>query len=259
MIDPVIWAAGAVVVGLLSGVVGAALVRLAILKGRENRLEAVDAARATSIFVFLFFAAMGAVVAVGVTSRDTLRPIPARLLAYSPHVLAAGLILIAGRALAFAVAGYVKGALAESTTRMRGKLAESIRVVVTVASGVLALRQLGIDTTILNIAIGAMLFGLAAAFALLVGFGGRELGRELVTGRYLPRMMRVGDDVEIGEVSGTIVAMHPASIEVMAADGSCVHIRNSQVFDTMPRVHNGGSDGSFDPAGQKKFTKSRDF
>jgi hypothetical protein len=72
-------------------------------------------------------------------------------------------------------------------------------------------------------------------------------------------MMRVGDDVEIGEVSGTIVAMHPASIEVMAADGSCVHIRNSQVFDTMPRVHNGGSDGSFDPAGQKKFTKSRDF
>lgn len=259
MIDPVIWAVGSVVVGLLSGVVGAALVRLAILKGRENRLEAIDAARATSIFVFLFFAAIGAVVAVGVTSPETLRPIPAQLLAYSPHVLAAGLILIAGRALAFAVAGYVKGALAESTTRMRGKLAESIRVVITVASGVLALRQLGIDTTILNIAIGAMLFGLAAAFALLVGFGGRDLGRELVTGRYLPRMMRVGDEIELGEVSGTIVAMHPASIEVMAADGTCVHIRNSEVFATMPRVHSGGPNGPFRGDRGEKFTKSRDF
>jgi Mechanosensitive ion channel len=259
MIDQWIWAVGAIVVGLLSGVVGAALVRLAILKGRENRVEALDAARATAIFVFLFFAAIGAVVAVGVTNRDTLRPIPARLLAYSPHVLAAGLILIAGRALAFAVAGYVKGALVESTTRMRGQLAESIRVVITIAAAVLSLRQLGIDTTILNIAIGAMLFGLAAAFALLVGLGGRELGRELATGRYLPRMMRVGDEINVADVEGTVVAMHPASIEVMLEDGTCVHIPNTQVFAEGPRIRSGGPNGPFPRSSKKKFTESRDF
>ena len=259
MIDSWIWAVGAIVVGLLSGVVGAALVRLAIVKGREARLEVLDAARATSIFVFLFFAAIGVVVAVGVTSPDTLRPIPAKLLAYSPHVLAAGLILIAGRAVAFGIAGWVKSALAESTTRMRGKLAESVRVVITLASGVLALRQLGIDTTILNIAIAAMLFGLAAAFALLVGLGGRDLGREIVTGRYLPRIVRVGDEIAVGEVSGIVVAMHPASIEVMAEDGTCVHLRNSQVFEQNPRVHSGGPNGPFPGASKKKFTNSRDF
>jgi len=259
MIDQWIWAVGAIVVGLLSGVVGAALVRLAIVKGRESRLEAVDAARATSIFVFLFFAAIGVVVAVGVTSPDTLRPIPARLLAYSPHVLAAGLILIAGRAMAFAVAGYVKGTLAESTSRMRGKLAESVRLVITLASAVLALRQLGIDTTILNIAIGAMLFGLAAAFALLVGLGGRELGRELVTGRYLPRLFHVGDEIDVGDVQGTVVAMHPASIEVMTGDGTCVHLRNSQVFAAAPRVHHGGPNGPFAASRREKVAESRDF
>lgn len=255
MIDPWIWATGAVLVGLLSGVVGAALVRLAILNGRENRPEAHDAARATAIFVFLFFAAVGVVVAVGVTSRDTLRPIPAELLAYSPHVLAAGLILIAGRAMAYAAAGFVKGALAESTSRMRSKLAESVRAVITVASAVLALRQLGVDTTILNIAIGALLFGLAAAFALLVGLGGRELGRELVTGRYLPRLVRLGDELEVDGVRGVVVAMHPASIEVMADDGTSVHLRNSQVFASAPRVHSGGPDGSF--GGSRE--KLRDF
>lgn len=259
MIEPWIWAVGAVVVGLLSGVVGAALVRLAIVKGREGRLEVMDAASATSIFVFLFFAAIGVVVAVGVTSPDTLRPIPAQLLSYSPHVLAAGLILIAGRAMAFAVAGYVNGALADSTTRMRGKLAESVRVVFTLAAGVLALRQLGIDTTILNIAIGAMLFGLAAAFALLVGLGGRDLGRELVTGRYLPRMLRVGDEIEVAELRGTVVAMHPASIEVMTEDGACVHLRNTEVLSSRPRVLGSGPNGSFRRPQGEKFSDSRDF
>jgi hypothetical protein len=58
------------------------------LKGREDRTEITDAARAASIFVFVFFAAIGVIVAVGVTSRDSLRPFPAKLLSYSPHVLA---------------------------------------------------------------------------------------------------------------------------------------------------------------------------
>ena len=48
MIDPWIYATGAVIVGLLSGVVGAALVRRIILRGREDRPEANDAARATA-------------------------------------------------------------------------------------------------------------------------------------------------------------------------------------------------------------------
>jgi hypothetical protein len=236
VIDPWIWALGAVIVGLLSGVVGAALVRLAILKGREDRPEAVDAARATSIFVFLFFCAIGIVVAVGVTSPETLRPIPADLLSYSPHVLAAGLILIAGRAIALAVAGYAQGSLSRSSNRARAQIAEATRIVITAAAAVLSLRQLGIDTTILNILIGAMMFGLAAGFALLVGLGGRDLSRELAFGRYLSRLVRIGDDLQVGGVRGTVVGLHPASIEVLTEDGVSVHLANSQVFRDVPRI-----------------------
>jgi small-conductance mechanosensitive channel len=236
MIDTWIWALGAVIVGLLSGVDPAALIRLAVLKGHENRPEVQDAARATAIFVFLFFCGVGLVVAVGVTSPETLRPIPARLLAYSPHVLAAGLILIAGRAIAFAVAGYTVGSLNRQVTRARKQLAESVRFLITAAAAVLALRQLGIDTTILNILIGAMMFGLAAGFALLVGLGGRDLGRELALGRYLTRLVKLGDLIEVGGVCGTVVGLHPASIEVITHDGASVHLRNSQVFGELPRI-----------------------
>jgi hypothetical protein len=236
MIEPWIWALGAVIVGLLSGVVGAALIRLAILKGREERPEVIDAARAASIFVFLFFSAIGLVVAVGVTSPETLRPIPAKLLEYSPRVLAAGLILIAGRAIAFAVAGYVVGSLSRSSSRVRGQLAEAARFLITAAAAVLSLRQLGIDTTILNILIAAMMFGLAAGFALLVGLGGRDLGRELAFGRYLTRIVKPGDELEVCGVRGTVVALHPASVEVLTDDGMSVHLTNSQVFRDVPRI-----------------------
>jgi hypothetical protein len=236
MVEPWIMALGAIVVGLLSGVVGAALMRRALVKGRENKPEIVDAARATAIFVFLFFAAVGVVVAIGVSSRETLRPIPRDLLNYSPHVLAAGMILIAGRAIGFAVAGYLQNALSRSTPRVRRQITETARFLITAAAAVLALRQLGIDTTILNILIAAMLFGLAAGFALLVGFGGRELSRELAFGRYLGRILQPGDEIVVGDVKGIVLNLHPASVEVLDDSGASVHLTNSQVFQAMPRV-----------------------
>lgn len=236
MVDTWILALGAIVVGLLSGVVGAALIRRALVKGRENKPEIVDAARATAIFVFLFFAAIGVVVAIGVSSRETLRPIPRDLLNYSPHILAAGMILIAGRAIGFAVAGYLQNALSRSTPRVRTQITETVRFLITAAAAVLALRQLGIDTTILNILIGAVLFGLAAGFALLVGFGGRELSRELALGRYLARILQPGDEIVVGDVKGVVVGLHPASVEVLDGEGASVHLTNSQVFRTTPRV-----------------------
>ena len=80
MIDPWIYAAGAIVVGLLSGVVGAALVRRIILNDRRDRPEAHDAARATSTFLFLFFTSLGVIVAIGFTNSEELEPIPAEVL-----------------------------------------------------------------------------------------------------------------------------------------------------------------------------------
>lgn len=235
-LNPVVWATGAVIVGLLSGVVGATLGRMIVLNGREDRPEVVDAARATAIFIFLFFCVIGVVVAVGVVSRESLRPLPAELLSYSPHVLAAGLIVILGRALGHALHAYTVRALARTSTRLRAQLAESLRFVVTVVSVVLALRQLGVDTGVLNILVAAVVFGLALAFALLVGLGGRELSRELALGRYLHRILSVGDRLSVAEVDGLIVALHPATVEIELDDGSSVHLANSQVFGALPRT-----------------------
>ena len=94
----------------------------------------------------------------------------------------------------------------------------------------LALSQLGVDTTILSIITAALTFGLAAAFAMLVGFGGRELSGDLAAGRYLHRIVRVGDRIEFDGKSGRVAAMHPATVELDPGDGSSVHVACSRLL-----------------------------
>ena len=236
MSDPWIYAAGAVIVGLLSGVVGAALVRSIILKGREDRAEMHDAARATATFLFLFFTALGVIVAIGFVNPETLEPIPADILRKSPRILAAGLILIAGRAIAYALGGAVNTAFAGSTTRVRSQIATAGGFLVYAVATVLALSQLGVDTTILSIIAGAATFGLAGAFALLVGLGGREMGGELAAGRHLSRLVQAGDEIEVDGLAGRIVALHPASVEIEVDDGS-LHVPNTRLSRGDLRVH----------------------
>lgn len=235
MTDPWIYAAGAVIIGLLSGVIGAALVRAIILKGRDDRPEMHDAARATSTFLFLFFTALGVIVAIGFTNPETLEPIPADVLRKSPRILSAGLILIAGRAIAFAFGGMVNSAFAASTSRVRSQIATAGRFLVYAVSLVLALSQLGVDTTILSIIAAAVVFGLAGAFALLIGLGGRELGGELAAGRHLARLVRVGDVIAVDEIEGEIVALHPASVEVNVG-GDSLHVPNTRLTRGSLRV-----------------------
>ncbi|NCG23866.1 MAG: mechanosensitive ion channel [Actinobacteria bacterium] len=236
MIDPWIFATGAIVVGLLSGVVGAALVRRIILTDRSDYPEVRDAARASSMFLFLFFTSIGVIVAIGFINPETLEPIPAEILRESPRVLAAGLILIAARALAFAVGGLVNGAFEGSGARMRSQMASLGRLLVYSVAIVLALSQLGVETTILSIIVGGVVFAGALAFGLLVGLGGRELGGELAAGRYLHRLVRVGDEIEVGGTAGRIVALHPASVELAVEDGSSVHLANSLLTKGEMRV-----------------------
>ncbi len=237
MIDPWIWATGAVLVGLLSGVVGAALVRRIVVAGREERPEVDDAARASAIFIFLFFTAVGVIVAVAFTDRDSLRLVPRDLLSYAPHVLAAGLILIAGRAIAYAVTGVVDGLLEGSSVRMRSRLAGLVRLLVYATAVVLALSQLGVETTILSIAAAAALFGMAGSFVLVVGLGSRQMGGELAAGRYVQRLVRVGDEIEIGDQRLPVVGLHPATVELRRPDGALWHLPHSRLLAEGLVVH----------------------
>ncbi|MCH7788348.1 MAG: hypothetical protein IH940_02790 [Acidobacteria bacterium] len=236
VVDTWVLASGAIIIGLLSGVIGASLIRRIAGPHTADRRELADASKAAALFVFLFFSVIGVVVAVGLSDRETLESIPADLLAYSPRILAAGLILIVGRAAALALGGLVARAFERGSATSGVQLANAVRYLVTAAAVVLSISQLGIDATILYIVTAAVVFALALAFALLIGLGGRELGADLATGRYLQRVVSIGDVVRVGDVGGRVVALHSASIEIETGPDSRVHVRYSQVFDAAPEV-----------------------
>ncbi|HSL58287.1 MAG TPA: hypothetical protein VK866_10640 [Acidimicrobiales bacterium] len=241
------WAIGSIAVGIMAGLAGAGLLWRALTAGRDDDPVVRDTARALAIFLFLFFAVTGVVVAVAIVDRDELERIPSDLLAYLPHVLAAGIIAIGGRAVALVAGGAVSRSLGPSSGRVRDQAAWAVRSLITAAAIVIALDQLGVDTGLLQIAGAAALFGVAGAGALLIGLGGRDLAGELAAGRYLQRMLRPGDRVAIdATVDGTalvavgvVVEVHPATLELRLDDGTVRHLPNAAVLRAGPTLLDG--------------------
>jgi small-conductance mechanosensitive channel len=104
-----------------------------------------------------------------------------------------------------------------------------VKTIIVGMAALLAVAQLGIDTTVVNLAVAAVLFGAAASFALLVGLGGREVATEVASTRALRRLVNIGDSIEVDDVSGRIVAVHPTAVEITTEEGTTLLVPSSKV------------------------------
>lgn len=224
-----LFAAGAVAGGILLGVLAGWVARR-VLESESRPAEIRQIAGALSAFVFWFLAGLGIVIGVGGVSPETLTPVPAQILAYLPRILVAGLILIGG----FALSSLVAVAISRSLSRASGGRHTQIRRVVKYslmgAAIILALNQLGIDTFILTLVVAALLFTFGTAIALVVGFGCRDVAREIAAGRYIRRLLKPGDAVNTGDLRGLVVDLHPASLEVETEVSARLQIPYSQLL-----------------------------
>lgn len=198
------WLAAAfVAAGLILGTVVAVAVRW--LLDRPARRPALrQAARPISAFLFWLFVASGLVAAVASASPDTLEPIPSDLLSWLPKLGVAGLILIAGYVIATAVSVGVARAAARATGAGQPLLESTTRFVVLSAAVVLALTQLGVDTTILNILVAAVAFGVALALAGIAVTGGRDVARSVAAGKAVSDHLNIGDRITIAGHTGVL-------------------------------------------------------
>jgi small-conductance mechanosensitive channel len=86
----------------------------------------------------------------------------------------------------------------------------------------MAAEQVGLPTHLVNsillLAVAAVAFGVAAAFAM----GSRTAFHHLVARHYLQRMFRPGDRLTIGEVGGELVRFGAVSAVLKTEDGELV-------------------------------------
>jgi hypothetical protein len=212
-------AGGALVGAVLAGLVLSRVVRSVLAK--PNRPEALrTASGALASLVLSLAIVFGLVVALGVVAPDLLETIPEDLVRYLPKVLAAALLMIGGRVVAVAAEVAVGRATARSSPATQRRAVSGVRTGVLLLAGLLAVGQIGIDTTIVTLLVAGAVFAVAATFTLLVGFGGREVAAEVAAARVLRRSLHEGDQVTLGAVSGQIVAVHETAVELRGEDGA---------------------------------------
>ena len=227
-------AAIAVGAGLLVGAIAARITGNALRRASREAIRGVSAPVASLVFSTAII--IGLVVGLGFVNPESLDTIPADLVDFLPRALAAAIVVIGGN---------VAATLARSATAraVRGTGAAErfgptvARVVVLAFAFILGAAQLGIDTTIINIASAALLFGLAATMALLVGLGGRRVAGEVAAGRAWRNSLQPGDRIKVpaiagGAIDGVVTEIHPTAVELDCA-GRSLLVPNSQLLDVV--------------------------
>ncbi|MCY4102719.1 MAG: hypothetical protein OXG55_05555 [bacterium] len=214
------WIAAAVALG--GGIVLGALVGFSArrLLGRIEHPGLRSIAAATSVFLFWLGVSAGVLVAIAFVNPATLDTIPSDILSWLPNVLAAGLVLLAGVAAGIAAAAAVGRALSRATGARSPGVERAIRLTIVFGAGILALGQLGVDTTILIVLIASLGFALATACALLIGLGGRNVARQIAAGRALRADLRPGAHIRLPDgAEGRIREIRPTRVHVEIAPG----------------------------------------
>lgn len=142
-----------------------------------------------------------------------------RLVAHLPNILSGALIIFAGIVFGNLANDAAQTAAGTMSPRQRTLVGRSAQAVTLVTMVVIGIDQIGIDITLLitviAVAVGAVLGGLAIAFSL----GSRTFVSNLIGARYLSNDFRIGEKIRIGGIEGTILEISSVAVVLDTADG----------------------------------------
>ena len=144
-----------------------------------------------------------------------------------PDVAAAGVILACGAIGGGALRKVIAGDGESGSRVLAGKLA-SWTVIGLVAS--VALAQLGLAVELVNRLVEVVFASLALGAAVLFGVGAKGAFSNVFARHYACKLLRVGDEVRLGEHEGVVSRFLPQSIELNTLDGASVLVPYSSLM-----------------------------
>lgn len=150
---------------------------------------------------------------------------------FLPKLVAATMIFLFGLVLSKLFGKLVRRSttgIGDEYARSLGRFSSSIMTIVVV---VLAIGQLEIDTTLLNIVIAIFLIILGVAVALSLGLGTRDLARNIVYGAYVRDNFQLGMPITFQKYSGRIVEINSVNTLIESDDGVHIYIPNSDLMN----------------------------
>jgi hypothetical protein len=223
-----IWAAVAFGSGLLFGEIAGRIVRSALSRRGDAAREAASSA---GTFVFWASTTVGLVIAIALIDSEVLEDLGDRLADQLPRFLVAFLILIGGYAVSVAVAATIGQSARKATGVRQVGLERTLRGSIMAAAVVVALTELGVDSSMLVVLLAVAIGTPALAIALLTAQGGREVAGHIAAGRSLRHQLRPGQRLSCDGEHGIIVVLHPSTVELQRDDGSRVLIPNRRLLE----------------------------
>lgn len=165
--------------------------------------------------VLLFFLA-AATEALGLPVVSTLVSGLAR---YLPSVLAAILIVVAGIVVGNLARTAITAAAASARMAYGELLGRLIQITILLVVGVVAIDQIGIDSTFLMVSMAIVLFSTLGGLALGFGLGARAVVGNLLASHYLLQTYKVGQRVRIGEAEGRILEIGNTAVVLETPQG----------------------------------------
>jgi small-conductance mechanosensitive channel len=152
------------------------------------------------------------------------------LIAYLPSVLAAALIVLIGSLIARVVGDAVGALAAQAGVSAGAALGQAVRYVLLAFVIILALEQLGIETTLLTTVATALITATALALALAFGLGSRDLASNIMAGLHAKESFSVGQQVDVSGHIGRLASIGPVKT-VIETEAGMVSLPNSVLTD----------------------------
>lgn len=182
------------------------------------------------ILIFFILLALGA---LGLT--DVVTSALNSFFAFLPRLVAATAIFLIGAFIARVAGDAITAMTAQSNIPSGRVLGQAIRYSLLLVVVILALDELGVQTTILTtiiiVAVTAVAFGLALAF----GLGNRQLAHGIMAGFHAREEFESGQTITVGKHTGRLVRIGATKALLETSDGQ-VSLPNVVLLDEIVRL-----------------------
>jgi len=131
---------------------------------------------------------------------------------YIPNLVTGLVIILAGFLLANVTGKAATGAALSAGMGHAGELGRIVQLVIIFTAVVIGAEQIGIDVSFLSNVMVVIVGVLFAGGALAFGIGARTLVANIIGAQYLRKHCRIGEQMQIGEVEGSIIEVSQTSI-----------------------------------------------
>lgn len=141
---------------------------------------------------------------------------------YLPRLIAAVLIIVFGLLVAKGVGHVVQRTATTARLPVARRLRRLSEVSIALASGVVAIEQLGLEIAFLKAFVLIVLAAILGGAALSFGLGSRDIVANVLSAHYLQKVYQVGQVIRFEDVEGRIVRITQIALIIDDGDGEVV-------------------------------------